>query len=69
MDKKTKKQIEVLRTRLNKLQMQLSGAKQQCDDPDEVAHLQRAVAETETELKKLRQSSVRVDVKRDGSRV
>ncbi|MEX0728596.1 MAG: hypothetical protein WEB58_12745 [Planctomycetaceae bacterium] len=58
MDKKTKKQIEVLRTRLNKLQMQLAGARQQCDDPQEVAHLQRAVTETETELKRLRRSSV-----------
>ena len=34
MDKKSKKRLEVLRKKLEKLQAQLVGAKQQEDEPD-----------------------------------
>ncbi|MEX1230051.1 MAG: hypothetical protein WEB58_07410 [Planctomycetaceae bacterium] len=57
MDRKTKKQIDVLRTRLGKLQQQLAGAKQQCDDPEEVVKLQQAVSDTEAEFKRLKNTS------------
>lgn len=50
MDKKTKKQVEVLRTRVERLQMQVAGAKKQCDDPREVSRLE---AQMEAERAKL----------------
>ena len=53
MDKKAKKKIDVLHQRLTKLRQQLSGARQQMDDPDEVKRLEKQVAEAETELGKL----------------
>lgn len=56
MDKKAKKRIEVLKQRLQKLRLQLAGARQQNDEPGEVAQLEREVATVESELEKLRQS-------------
>lgn len=50
MDKKTKKRIEVLRIRLQKLRQQLAGARQQCDDPAEPAQLENEIRVTEQEL-------------------
>jgi predicted nucleic acid-binding Zn-ribbon protein len=54
VDKKAKKKIEVLRDRLAKLKQQLSGAKKQMDDPDEVARLEREITQAQTELDKLK---------------
>lgn len=54
MDRKTKKRIEVLSQRLQKLRQQLAGAKCQTDEPDEVAQLQQLVEQTESELSSLR---------------
>jgi hypothetical protein len=54
MDKKVKKKQDVLRHRLQKLQQQLSGARKQMDDPDEVKRLEQDVATTEAELEKLK---------------
>ncbi|MBI3839669.1 MAG: hypothetical protein HY288_17245 [Planctomycetia bacterium] len=54
MDKKAKKKHDVLRQRLQKLQQQLSGARKQMDDPDEVRRLEQAVATTQMELERLK---------------
>ena len=54
MDKKAKKRIEVLRQKLTKLQQQLSGAKQQPDDPQDIVRLQQEIAAVEAELTRLR---------------
>ena len=37
MDKKAKKRLDVLNKKLQKLQQQLAGAKQQMDEPEEAA--------------------------------
>ncbi len=56
MDKKAKKRIEVLQPKLQKLRMQLAGAKKQMDDPEEVRKLSEEIATIERELKELRES-------------
>jgi hypothetical protein len=56
MDKKAKKRIEVLQPKLQKLRMQLAGAKKQMDDPEEVRKLAEEIATIERELKELRDS-------------
>ncbi|MEX2141170.1 MAG: hypothetical protein WD894_18035 [Pirellulales bacterium] len=56
MDKKAKKRIEVLQPKLQKLRMQLAGAKKQMDDPEEVRKLAEEIAAIERELKQLRES-------------
>lgn len=56
MDKKAKKRIQTLNQRLQKLRMQLAGAKQQMDDPDELKVLEQQVAEADDELAKLKAS-------------
>jgi hypothetical protein len=54
MDKKVKKKQDVLRQRLQKLHQQLSGARKQLDDPDEVRRLEQEVHSAEAELEKLK---------------
>jgi hypothetical protein len=56
MDKKAKKRIDVLNQRLRKLRQQLSGHKQQNDDPDELARIEKEIAEAEAELTMLKAS-------------
>ncbi|HVC98088.1 MAG TPA: hypothetical protein VND64_30740 [Pirellulales bacterium] len=56
MDKKAKKRIELLQTRLQKLRMQLAGTKKQMDDPADVARLERDIADAASELEKLKQT-------------
>jgi len=56
MDKKTKKKIQQVQQRLQKLRQQLAGAKKQKDDSGETAALQKQVAEAEAELARLRAS-------------
>ncbi len=56
MDKKSKKRIEVLRQRLQKLQQQLSGAKQQPDEPGEAERLEKEIADIKAEVDKLKAS-------------
>ncbi|HUY35561.1 MAG TPA: hypothetical protein VMV69_22650 [Pirellulales bacterium] len=55
MDKKAKKRVDLLQGRLQKLRMQLAGAKKQMDDPADVARLQREIAEATADLEKLKQ--------------
>ena len=54
MDKRDKKRIDVLNQKLAKLRQQLSGARRQMDEPDEVKRLEKQVAEVEAELQKLK---------------
>lgn len=54
MDKKAKKKIDVLRTRLQKLEQQLAGSRKQMDDPADVARLEKEVASAKAELEKLK---------------
>ena len=54
MDKKAKKKQDVLRQRLQKLHQQLSGARKQLDDPQEVQRLEKEIAAAEAELDKLK---------------
>ena len=56
MDKKAKKKIEVLRSRIHKLQQQLSGARQQDDEPGEVQRLETEIATAKEEIEKLKAS-------------
>jgi len=54
VDKKVKKKIEVLQARAQKLRLQLSGAKQQTDEPEEVARLEKELAAVNSELQMLK---------------
>jgi hypothetical protein len=56
MDKKAKKRIEVLRQRQAKLQQLISAAKQQLDDPAELAAFEKEFAANVAELSKLKDS-------------
>ena len=56
MDKKAKKRIDLLQQRLQKLRLQLSGARKQLDDPDDVKRLENELALVSAELEKLKQS-------------
>lgn len=53
MDKKSKKRIDVLRSNLQRLRQQLSGAKQQKDDLEESQALIKQIASVEAELQSL----------------
>jgi type II secretory pathway component PulM len=54
MDKKTKKKIESVQQRLQRLRQQLAGAKRQRDDVQETASLEGQITDAEAELAKLR---------------
>ena len=54
MDKKAKKKIVVLRQRIEKRKLQLSGAKQQDDEPGEVERLEKDIADALAEIEKLK---------------
>ncbi len=54
LDKKSKKRLEVLRQRLQKLQLQLAGAKQQEDEPGEVARIEKEIEEVHAEVQKIK---------------
>ena len=56
MDKKAKKRIDVLQQKLQKLRLQLAGAKKQPDDPGDIKRLESEIATTEAELQKLKAS-------------
>jgi len=56
VDKKAKKRLEVIRKKLQHMQQQLSGAKQQNDEPGEVERLEKDIAALEQEAKTLRAS-------------
>ncbi len=56
MDKKAKKRIDVLQVKLQKLRLQLVGAKKQMDDPEDVKKIEAEIAAAESELAKLKAS-------------
>ena len=55
MDKKAKKRLDVINKKLQTLRAQLSGAKQQADDPDEITQLEGQISKLETEAAELKQ--------------
>lgn len=56
LNKKQKKQIDVLRKKQQKLQQLISAAKQQPDDPAEVPRLQGEMAAIEAEIENIKNS-------------
>jgi uncharacterized protein YigA (DUF484 family) len=56
MDKKAKKKMDVLRKRIHKMQMQLAGATEQMDEPEEVDRLKRDIQTAEADIEKLKDS-------------
>lgn len=56
MDKKTKKRLEVIRQRIDKLRGQLAGAKQQDDEPGEAERLEQEIESLQNEAQSLRRS-------------
>ena len=56
MDKKAKKRLDIVRKRLQKLRLQLSGARTQDDEPGEVERLESEIATLEQEAEKLKSS-------------
>ena len=56
MDKKAKKRIDLLNKRLQKLRQQLSGARQQMDEPGDVARLEAEIRSVTAEVLELRTS-------------
>lgn len=56
MDKKAKKRMQTLNQRVQKLHQQLAGSRKQMDDPDELAVLEKQLAEAEAELAKMKES-------------
>jgi uncharacterized protein (DUF342 family) len=56
MDKKAKKRTQLLQQRIQTLRQQLSGAKKQVDEPDELRSIERQLAAAEAELAKVKDS-------------
>jgi len=56
VDKKSKKRLEVIRKKVDNLQKQVAGAKQQTDEPDEVERLEQEIAALSAERDKLKNS-------------
>ena len=56
LNKKQKKQIDVLRKKQQKLQQLISAARQQPDDPAEVPRLQVELSAVEAEIEKIKNS-------------
>lgn len=54
LNKKQKKQIDVLRQKIQKQRQLLAAAKQQTDDPAEVELLQKEIAEHEAAIEKIK---------------
>ena len=54
MDKKAKKRLEVLRKRQEKLRQQIAGARDQMDDPAELAALEQEMANVLEEIERLK---------------
>jgi DNA-binding FrmR family transcriptional regulator len=56
MDRKAKKKLDTLRLRVNQLQKQLKGAKEQVDEPGEVERLTQQIAAAQAEIERLKSS-------------
>jgi DNA-binding FrmR family transcriptional regulator len=55
LNKKQKKQLDVEHKKLKQLQLQLAGAKNQLDDPQEVARIEQEIAAVNGRIEKLKQ--------------
>ena len=55
LNKKQKKQLDIEHKKLKQLQLQIAGAKQQLDDLQEVARLEKEIAATNDRIEKLKQ--------------
>ena len=56
VDKKAKNRIKILRERIEKLQKQLAGAKEQEDEPGEVDRIKDEIEKTLAEIETLKAS-------------
>jgi len=54
MDKRAKKRIQGLRTKIDTLRKRLVGAQQQADDPGEERAIRDEIAKCEAEIEKLK---------------
>ena len=54
LNKKQKKQIDVEQKKIAQLQLQISGARKQMDDPQEAARLEGELAAARSRLEKLK---------------
>jgi len=54
LNKKQKKQLDLDHKKLKQLQLQLSGAKKQMDDADEVRRLEQEIVATQARIDKLK---------------
>jgi hypothetical protein len=54
MDRKSRKHLEVLRQRQQQLQRQLAGAREQADDPHEVAQIEAELKKVAEAIEKLK---------------
>lgn len=54
LDKKSKKRLEVIRQKLQKLQLQLNGAKEQNDEPGEVERIEAEIKSLKEEVSTLK---------------
>ncbi len=55
LNKKQKKQLDVERKKILKLQQQLTGAKQQTDEPEEVTRIEGEIAACQERIEKIQQ--------------
>ncbi len=56
MDKKSKKKLDKLNEKLQRLRQQLAGARKQDDEPGEIQRLENEIAAAEGEVEKLKSS-------------
>ena len=54
MDKKDKKRLEVLKQKIQKLRLQLAGARQQADEPGEEAKILKESQAAEAEIAQIK---------------
>lgn len=55
LNKKQKKQIDVLRKKQQKLQQLLAAARQQPDDPRDIPRLEQELADLDAEIHKIKE--------------
>jgi hypothetical protein len=56
LNKKQKKQLDLVNKKINQLRQQLSGARKQNDEPGEIERLEQEIAEAETHKHEIEQS-------------
>lgn len=56
LNKKQKKQLDLDQKKLGQLRLQLSGAKKQVDDPEEITRLEQEIATLTAKIETLKSS-------------